>query len=155
MALKFKTIVNKRFAEMKAGANIFYMLADDGAELSGGVSVDLKQCSFEKDGIEVVKPLPDENELFAKLIKCKESKTVDCDGGQKTIKETVYKLEIAGKQFPCPENIANPVINGVGRKIFETNLKVRFTPYEACAGQEGINAAITKISDYGSEVFAK
>ncbi len=112
----------------------------------------MKQCAFYRDGEEAVAPLPQENLLGCKLLKGKEVKEAQVDGKSKTVKETVYSLEICNKSFACPQEVWEKILNG--GKAGSMPLSVRFTPYDGACG-EGFTAKVLRVLDYGDERFAE
>lgn len=145
----------KRLVQMNANGEPLFIVAGDNVSLKDGVSIDLKQCAFLQSGKEVISALPAENELCGKISFKKEAKEVEENGKVKKVKQKVYSLEISGKSFNCPDDIADKVICGGGKKIFSTALSVRFAPYDVQYGVEGIPARVERILNYGKEKFAE
>jgi len=146
----------KRLVQMNADGKPLFMLAGETSDFTKGVAIDLKQCAFSKDGAEVVSALPAENELGGKIVKSKEVKEIQTENGKvKKISQKIYLLEIAGKDFKCPEDTAEKIINGGGKKILNTVLDLRFTPYAVRFADDGVAARVERILDYGTEKFAE
>ncbi len=140
---------------MNAGGKPLFIPADANSPLNAGISVDLKQCSFIKDGEEVVSALPAENELYGRLIISKRVAEVTAENGKtKKIKQNAYGLEISGKLFDCPDAVGKKIL-ACGKKISGGQLSVRFAPNQVESAADGIPAQVTRILDYGTERFAE
>ncbi|MBD5632348.1 MAG: ABC transporter ATP-binding protein, partial [Clostridia bacterium] len=150
--VKNEEINGQNLVQLNINGRAVFALAASDADVNSGLSLDLKQVAFIKDGEEVVKPLPNENELEGKIVKSK--KQTEGENGKK-VNEIVFNLEVAGKSFDCPYDVAEKIINGGGLKIFKTALGVRFAPDGVTLGEGGIPAHVERILDYGKEKFAE
>lgn len=146
----------QRLVQMNADGKPLFVLADEKSQFNNGVAIDLKQCSFIKNGLEVISALPAENVLGGRLEKGKEEREVETDKGTvKKVKHKIYLLNILGNTFKCPDDIAEKILNGNAKKALNSVLDVRFTPYGVGFGVQGIKAHVEKILDYGKEKFAE
>ncbi len=148
-----------RLIHLQVADRVLFAIVDKEVELSEGqdvhISIDLKQITLEKGGETVVAPLANDNTLVAKLTK--ERITVEKiadDGKVKKVKDFKFNLCIAGHPFECPRALAARLVNGGGNEIFTNQLSVKFTPYQVALGEEGIDAFVEKIVNYGKETFA-
>ena len=144
----------QRLVKMSVNGEAIYVLADKNAD-DGGISIDLKHCTFVKDGAEVVKPLPLDNQLEGRLIRNKVTKEVDDGkGGVKKTREIEFLLNVNGVEFKCPDEVADKIIAGCGKYAFKIPLGVNFAPEAANLSTEGIPVTVESIHDYGAKKYA-
>lgn len=124
-------------------------------EKFAGVDIDLKLCAFEKNGEQIVAPMPTENALTGKIVN--EARLVN--EGEKKAKflskrDYDYFYEICGHKIAFSLEKAKLIYTGLGKKIFSDYISFRFNPYSVKVADKGIPAKVLKILDYGKETFA-
>ena len=80
-----------------------------------------------------------------------EGKMVKERAGKKTFN---FGVEVAGKIFYCTEYVQQKLFNAAGKKCFDIKLEYDFTPYSVKIADDGFEATVEKIVDYGVEKFA-
>ena len=65
-----------------------------------------------------------------------------------------FGIEVAGKIFYCTEYVQQKLFNAAGKKCFDIKLEYDFTPYAVKIADDGFDATVEKIVDYGKEKFA-
>jgi len=153
--VKDEDVNGQRLTEMNVNGQAVFVLADENSDTACGLSVDLKQCGFCKDGVNVVTPLPAENALDGRIVREKVVKEIEKNGKKKNAKVTVYSVEIEGNKFNCNEDIIDRIVSGGGKDVFKTKLGFRFSPADAKLGEEGIPARVERILNYGTQKFAE
>ena len=145
----------QRLVRMGVNGESVYVLADKDEKTDGGLSIELKHCSFSANGEEIIAPLPFDNDLQGKLIRHKIQKEVDDgNGGVKKVKGSEFTLDVNGVNFKCPDDVADKIIAGCGKYAFKIPLGVRFSP-EACGlSDEGIPVTVESVYDYGTGKYA-
>ncbi len=145
----------QRLVQMNVNGEAVFVLADEDSKTDGGISIELKHCTFISNGEEVVSPLPFDNELQGKLIRNKILKEVKKDDGSvKKVKATEFTLNVNGIEFKCPDDVADKIIAGCGKYAFKIPLGVRFSPEAGKLYSEGIPVNVEKIYDYGTGKYA-
>ena len=66
-----------------------------------------------------------------------------------------FGLNIAGKIFYSTQYVQQKLFNAAGRKVFDINLDVDFSPYAVRLADDGIVATVNAIRDYGAERFVE
>ncbi|MDE6373225.1 MAG: ATP-binding cassette domain-containing protein [Clostridia bacterium] len=140
-------INGKRLVELNVNGASVFVVAGKEDKTDGGLSVDLKYCTFISDGNTVKESMPFENSLSTRLSRIKKN----VDGSERK----VCILHFKGTELECPANLAKRLLLVAGKEIFKDDLSVRFGVYDACEGETGIAAEVETIEDYGKERFAK
>ena len=74
---------------------------------------------------------------------------------EKTTKKTFnFGLKIDDKVFYTNDYIQAKLFNAAGRKVFETALEIDFNPYDVMIADDGVEATVKEIVDFGAEKFA-
>lgn len=146
----------QRLVQMNANGEAVYVLADKDGKTNGGISVELKHCTFFRGGEEVVSPLPFDNGLQGRLIRNKVQKEVDNgNSGVKKVKVAEFILNVNGVDFKCPDEVADKIIAGCGKYAFKIPLGISFSPEAATLSDEGIPATVDSVYDYGTGKYAR
>ena len=67
-----------------------------------------------------------------------------------------YSIVTEGEKFEAPVEVASKMFAAFsGRKVFNTEFRYEFTPYDFTVGDSGIAATVTEVLDYGREKFLK
>ncbi len=115
--------------------------AQDGKKVS--TDIDWKKVSIiGADGKELPS-LALTNVLHGKMVKERTGK-----------KDFNFGLDIAGKIFYSTEYVQQKLFNAAGRKVFDIKLDVDFDPYSVKFADDGIEAKVKRISNFGAESFA-
>ena len=145
----------QRLVQMNVNGEAVYILADENSKTDGGITIELKHCTFVSNGEEVVAPLPFDNELQGKLVRNKVLKEIQNENGEvKKVKVTEFTIDVNGVEFKCPEDVADKIIAGCGKYAFKIPLGVRFSPEAGNLTTEGIPVTVESIYDYGTGKYA-
>ena len=106
-------------------------------------AIDWKKVTVTSGETEVIKALNLTNLLEGKMVKER--------AGKKTFN---FGVEIAGKIFYCTEYVQQKLFNAAGKKCFDIKLEYDFTPYSVKIAEDGFEATVESIVDYGVEKFA-
>lgn len=147
---------DKRLVYLNAEGKTLFALADADANVSktAKIGFDLKQLTFNRDGQTVVAALNCENSLKGKLTKQKIVVEKEVRGKMKKVNDIAFALECCGASFGCPRTLALRLVNGGGQDVFNKDMTFKFSPYDVTVDEDGIEANVEKIVDYGSERFA-
>ncbi len=140
-----KEIINKQVLfELSVNGNVLFAVApDDYDENNVNISIDLKKVIFLKNDEVVVNPLADRNVLPARLV------------GEKAGKKLYnFLLNVEDTYFPVTKDVSDKLITAAGRKVFDINLSVDFSPYGVQIASDGLPAKVCSILNYGNESFA-
>jgi len=119
------------------------------------ISVDMKKISLLADGVECVSAMPATMKFEGKLVKTKVVEEVEVKGKLKKKKVIKFLLDVAGYNLPCPDVTADKLITAMGVKnAFTDKLIYECSPYDLKFAEEGVEAEVTGIADYGREKFA-
>jgi len=119
------------------------------------ISVDMKKISLLADGVECVSAMPETMKFEGKLVKTKVTEEVEVKGKLKKKKAVKFLLDVAGYNLPCPDVTADKLITAMGVKnAFTDKLIYECSPYDLKFAEEGVEAEVTGIADYGREKFA-
>lgn len=135
----------RRLVEVVAGGKTLFVLAKEGQSAEGGLSIELKKCTFMRGGEAAVSPMPAENVLEGRLVKHKKTKTAPKH----------YTFEIGGYGYPCSEEIAERLLDTAGKHILKQTLVFRFPPEAARYSQDGAPAELVRALNYGDCVYAE
>ena len=106
-------------------------------------AIDWKRVSVYKGEKQVIEALTLSNLLEGKMVKERASR-----------KEYNFGLDISGKIFYCTEYVQQKLFNAAGRKAFDIKLEYDFSPYAVKIADDGIDATVESIADYGAEKIA-
>ncbi len=150
-----ETVNGVRLLRVKAGENVLF-LTDGETDLTAvtGVSVDLKRVIL-KNAQTVLEAVPLFNSAEGVMSKKKIAVEEEENGKVKKRRKTAYSFEILGCPFECEEAKALRVVSGGGSRIYGKPLTFTFSPYQIKPAEEGIEAVVERILDYGAERFAK
>ena len=72
------------------------------------------------------------------------------------MKAIEFSLETEGKRFTVPDTLAQKLFAALGvRKAFNSPLKIECGAGSLIFGENGINARVERMLDYGAEKFVK
>lgn len=156
--IKEENVNGQRLVHLQVADRVLFAIVDKDENIEKNatvkIDIDLKQITFEHGNDVVVEPLNLVNTLPAKFGKEKVVITKEVRGKMKKVRDLAFYFEIAGQKFDCPIDFAIRIINGSGMDIFKKELEVRFSPYQAIVGENGIAASVEKIIPYSTETFA-
>ena len=146
----------QRLVHLNAGGKGLFALVGDDAEIGNkvNVSVDIKQITLMKDEAAVVSALNCENSLAGKISKQKVVVEKEVKGKMKKVNDLAFTLDAAGASFDCSRALAMRLVNGGGQDIFNKALEFKFSPYDVTVAEQGIDATVESVADYGAESFA-
>ena len=126
-----------------------------GNEKEVAIDIDLKQLTLtDVEGVRVA-PVSAYSALDGKFVREKTVTETQVDGKTKKVKGFTYKFIIEGSEFICTEELATRILSGTDKSIYKKDLEFRFAPDEVVAGENGIEATVESVLDYGTEKFAK
>ncbi len=132
---------------------LFAVTDSETGEKGANIGIDLKKIIICKDGINVVLPMPEINRLNGTFTM---EKSVKTEAGGKPKKIARYFTVIENEKFEAPQEVANKMFGAFsGRKVFNTEFRYEFSPYDFKIGESGISATVTEFIDYGKEKFLK
>ncbi len=160
----FEEISGTKLLCVEIGSRRFYMTVEDKIEAdSVRVKLDMKRLTINMDGETVVTPMARAIRFDGKLAKVKEKREVEVTKHTKEGDVTVNKLKkvvdfnlvIAGASYPASDAVALKLISTLGvSRAFTKELIFECTPYDVKLTDEGIEATLKTVLDYGSERFA-
>ncbi len=147
---------DKKLIYLNADGKALFALADMDAKIgkTENISIDLKQLTFVSGGQTVAAALNCVNSLKGKITKEKIVVEKEVKGKIKKVKDYAFSLECCGASFECSRSLAIRLINGGGQDVFNKDLEFRFSPYDVIISEQGIDASVESIIDYGKESFA-
>ena len=137
-----------------AGKVLFALAKDEQLGKTADIAIDLKQISLTSEGEVAVKALNCENSLAGKISKHKIVVEKEIKGKMKKVNDLAFTLDVAGASFECSRALALRLVNGGGQDIFNKDLEFKFSPYDVTVAEQGIEAAVESVVDYGAEAFA-
>ena len=63
-------------------------------------------------------------------------------------------MDVANATFDCSRTLALRLVNGGGQDIFNKALEFKFSPYDVTLAEQGVEATVESVVDYGAETFA-
>ncbi len=154
--IKEEDVNGTRLIELNADGKPLFVIAGEGEDINSGIKIDLKKCTFTQGNEILISPLPSYNELPGKIVRISEVREVSGKNGKtKKKKVKVHSLEIAGKLFDCPEDMAERIVSNGGLSIYDMELGIRFANDVTLGETEGITAETVKILDYGDRKYAQ
>ena len=138
------------------GKMLYALVPETVTEKTLKLDVDFKKITLLKDGVKVIEPLPEVSRLDGLFVKNKVKKLTEADGKVKTVKAIEFSLETEGKRFTVPDTLAQKLFAALGvRKAFNSPLKIECGAGSLIFGENGINARVERMLDYGAEKFVK
>lgn len=147
---------NDRLIHLNVAGKAMFVLADANEKIGKevNIAIDLKQISLSAEGAVVCEALNCENSLAGKISKHKVVVEKEVKGKIKKVNDLAFTLDVAGASFDCSRALALRLVNGGGQDIFNKDLEFKFSPYDVVIAEQGIEAAVEKVVDYGIEAFA-
>ena len=144
-AISTETIGKKTLYRLAFGKNGVFAVADGEPQKSAeiNVSIDWKRVSVLRGGEKIVSALELTNALSGKLLKERAAKA-----------DYNFGLYMGDRIFYTTEYVEKKLFNAAGRKAFTIKLDYDFSPYAVKIANDGIEAVVDKILDYGAEKFA-
>lgn len=136
-----EAVENITLVRVKAGNDTVFMKKTDRDGFDGKISLDLKRCSFECNGEQVVSALQTENLLEAKIVPVKKNK------------HARMQIVAAGVGFDCSDDMLQRILGACGKSVVKEQLELRFSPYTVHVAESGIPAMVENIVDYGDVRF--
>lgn len=142
---------------LKVGDKKIFAVTDgEIREKQVNIGLDLKKITIRTNGENAVMPMPGVNSLYGTLEMENAAEPVAVNGKIKKRKIKRYYIVTEGKKFEAPEGVASKMFAAFsGRKVFNTEFRYEFTPYDFAVGGDGIPATVTEVLDYGKEKFLK
>ncbi len=180
-----EVILGKKLLSMELGGRrIFAVVDEEVTTPTVNISIDMKKITLLRDGKEIVSPMPETVSFDGNLTKkkvvedvpeteeerakrlAKGKKDANAEGEEnaaaeepvrtKSKKVVKFSLKIEGAEFPAPDEIAQKLIAALTiKRVFEKDYRFECTPYDLTIAEEGIEAHVEGICDYGAERFAK
>lgn len=151
-----ENINGKHVLAFKLGGRIAFAVVPE--EVKAGnitISVDLKRISILSEGEPKVENMPEVMSFGGALRKKKVSREVEENGKVKKKKVIEFVYDIEGYETLCPDSAADKLITAIGlKKVFDSKLIFECGPYDLTIADEGFEAEVTGIADYGAERFA-
>lgn len=146
---------NDRLVHLNVAGKVLFALAkDEQLGKTVNIAIDLKQISLTSEGEVAVKALNCENSLAGKISKHKIVVEKEIKGKMKKVNDLAFTLDAAGASFDCSRALALRLVNGGGQDIFNKDLEFKFSPYDVTVAEQGIEAVVESVVDYGVETFA-
>ena len=146
---------NDRLVHLNVAGKVLFALAkDEQLGKTVNIAIDLKQISLTSEGEVAVKALNCENSLAGKISKHKIVVEKEVKGKMKKVNDLAFTLDAAGASFECSRALALRLVNGGGQDIFNKDLEFKFSPYDVTVAEQGIEAVVESVVDYGVETFA-
>lgn len=146
---------NDRLVHLNVAGKVLFALAkDEQLGKTVNIAIDLKQISLTSEGEVAVKALNCENSLAGKISKHKIVVEKEIKGKMKKVNDLAFTLDAAGASFECSRALALRLVNGGGQDIFNKDLEFKFSPYDVTVAEQGIEAVVESVVDYGVETFA-
>lgn len=160
----FEEISGTKLLCVEIGGRRFYLtVAEQISDENVHIKLDMKRITVNMDGKDVVTPMAGTVRFDGKLVKVKEKREVDVvkhtkdgDVTTKKLKTVVdFDLNIAGASYPASDAVALKLISTLGvSHAFTKELIFECTPYDIKITEQGIEASLKTVLDYGSERFA-
>lgn len=143
----------KTLVSVDLGGKRIYALSEQAQPVGrGNIKIDLKKITINRNGENLVSPLPAVNRLSGSFVMVKNKEKTE----GKVKRTRSYKALIGGKEFPLPEEIYTKMFAALsGRKIYNSVFDYEFTSYDFAVAEEGLEGIVEKVYDYGEETFAK
>lgn len=144
-------INGKKVVSMTLGGKRVFAVADEAPEgKTVKLSVDMKRISILRGGEEIVSPMPLAVSFDGAFKKVKTKEEVN--GKRKKVIK--FMLDVAGTQFPAPDDVAQKLFSALGvRKALDIKYRYETTPYGLFVAESGIPARVLGVEDYGKEKF--
>lgn len=138
------------------GKRIYAKVAEKTEGKTVKLGFDLKKITVLRDGLAVVEPMPETNEARGKFVRRKEITSAEENGRTKKRKVVEFGVTVNGARFGVSEEISRKIFAALGiKKAFTTQLRFEFSPYDVKPSDEGFDARVEEILDYGKEKFIK
>ncbi len=118
------------------------------------IDIDLKQITLLRSGETIVNALPEVNVIDGSILKEKVVATEVVNGKERKVKKTSYSMFIGGHKFLCSPQITDEIFSHVNEKICGCALRFNFQVAAAKIAQDGMQAVVEKVLDYGTEKYA-
>lgn len=144
-------INGKTVVSMTLGGKRVFAVTDEAPQgKTVKLSVDMKRISVLRGGEEVVSPMPLSVSFDGAFKKIKTKEEVN----GKRRKVVKFMLDVAGTQFPAPDEIAQKLFSALGvRKALDMKYRYETSPYGLAVEENGIPARVIGVEDYGKEKF--
>ncbi len=145
-----------RLIHLNVGGKVLFALAnaDEKIGKTANVTIDLKQISLCAEGAVVASALNCVNSLAGKISKHKIVVEKEVKGKMKKVNDLAFTLDVANATFDCSRTLALRLVNGGGQDIFNKALEFKFSPYDVTLAEQGVEATVESVVDYGAETFA-
>ncbi len=149
-----ESVKGEKLVTLACGTDKLFVIANEG-NCPSSIDIDLKLCTFMKDGEIAHSALNTDNVLFGSLTYTKKPSKNDTRKVKFPRKyDYEYFYDMARSTFACDQEKAKYVVAGLGKKSFSEKLVYHFSPYAATISEKGISADVEKLLDYETELFA-
>lgn len=147
---------NDRLIHLSVDGKALFALAgnDEKLDKQVNISIDLKQITLTANGEVAASALNCENSLAGKISKHKVVVEKEVKGKMKKVNDLAFTLDVGTASFDCSRALAMRLVNGGGQDIFNKALEFKFSPYDVTIAEQGIEATVESVVDYGTEAFA-
>ena len=108
-----------------------------------GFDIDFRKCSILQNDEVVVPAVPSQNNLPFGVRKYGHGK------------KAVYKLAIGDGEIDCEPYVTQKIVESFGRDAFRLSFRMLLAPDNICVSQEGFNAVVTGVSDFGNYKYMR
>ncbi len=120
-----------------------------------GIGIDYKQLIL-KVGKTEIQPMPTVNGLDGTFIMEKPIETITENEKTKKKKVPHYYLLVNGTKLETPAEVYEKMFAATtGRKVYNSTYRYEWTPYDFKIADNGIEAQVIEVLDYGAEKFIK
>ena len=148
----YENINGQILVSLETGGGRLYALSDKVPENGEvGIRLDFEKLII-KTADKQVQPMPLVNGLNGTFVTEKSYEQVD---GKKA-KVSHYYLLINGVKLEAPEEVYRKMFAATtGRKVYNSTYRYEWTPYDIIISENGIEAKVEEVLDYGGEKFIK
>ena len=117
------------------------------------LAIDFKKVTLKVADTQT-EPMPVVNGFKGRFLMENVVETEEINGKPKNKKVARYSLLIDGVKLPSVDEISEKIFAAMsGRRIFNTELRYEWSPYDVKIAKEGLPAKVEKVLDYGDETF--
>lgn len=117
------------------------------------LAIDFKKVTLKVADTQI-EPMPVVNGFKGRFLMENVVETEEINGKPKNKKVARYSLLIDGVKLPSVDEISEKMFAAMsGRRIFNTELRYEWSPYDVKIAKEGLPAKVEKVLDYGDETF--
>ena len=133
----------KTLAHLRSGDEVVFALCEPSFDPNQGFDIDFRKCSILQNDEVVVPAVPSQNNLPFGVRKYGHGK------------KAVYKLAIGDGEIDCESYVTQKIVESFGRDAFRLSFRMLLAPDNICVSQEGFNAVVTGVSDFGNYKYLR